>query len=89
MSLNRGDPGAYYPHSHAKCFYCRGIFFRGGARVQWSGESGLIEMHPDCALSMCVRLISDIHKAQCEGLATEMCGPTGHDIHRQKTEAQP
>lgn len=83
MSLNTGDPDGYYPHNHEECFYCGEQFHRGNARVQWCGtDAYLIEMHPDCALQMCIRLITDIHAAQCKGLASYHRGPTPHDVYR-------
>ncbi len=72
----RGDEGLDYIYEGeekliaegATCFVCSTLL--GFPFIQWRGET-TVNMHPECTLHLCVRLMRDVHEAETKyGLVT-------------------
>jgi|HubBroStandDraft_1064217.scaffolds.fasta_scaffold463669_2 hypothetical protein len=48
------------------CFYCGKLLF--APLIYWSGQTGEISMHPECAERLIIRLALDVYRWQCDPL---------------------
>ena len=72
-----------------ECFYCGSAVDTHEMFIEWLGSSTEVFFHPPCALAFSIRLMRDVHEADCRGQTPLVNMPRPYDRAVQKICSSP